>query len=85
MQHDFSAYTVESLERVTQHLATELRYMIELAASCTEMENDQDYKDVSALLTDLISMLSEAKTKSLAFRKGMEDAIDTLKIEANYK
>lgn len=77
MEHDFSAYTVESLEDII-----ELLKLSKTTHSKLTRKISDDHIDIH---TDLISMLSEAKTKSLAFRKGIEDKMDTLKMEANYK
>lgn len=81
MQHDFSAYTVESLEETIKDIETSLK----IWQRAKIIFNSDISGELCNLYTDLISMLSEAKTKSLAFRKGMEHKIDTLKIKANYK
>lgn len=88
MEHDFSAYTVESLEIVEHEIYRVKQIGNAHYNTCLHEGKKQEaleYADTVALCADLISMLSEAKTKSLAFRKGMEHKIDTLKIKANYK
>ncbi len=75
MQHDFSVYREESLEGVLDIL------LDHAPPYCGE---EEEGLESTRLLTELISMLSEAKTKSIAFRKKLDGEIDTVRLEVNY-